>query len=153
MDFIETQQGSSLVCVHFWGRCVVRALTLGQWDAFLEENTTPPSHTLGSQVTRPSLLLFSCVWLFATPWTAALQAPPLSPGVGSNSCPLSQWCHPTISSSTTLFSSCPQSFPGRLWLEPLLWLRSWVSTWMATASVRGQDFQTQAVALVNWEGR
>ena len=31
--------------------------------------------------------------------------------VCSNSRPLSQWCHPTISSSVTLFSSCPQSFP------------------------------------------
>ena len=34
----------------------------------------------------------------------------LSPGVCSNSCPLSQWCHPTISFSAALFSSCPQSF-------------------------------------------
>ena len=30
----------------------------------------------------------------------------------SPSCPLSQWCHPTISSSATCFSSCPQSFPA-----------------------------------------
>ena len=30
----------------------------------------------------------------------------------SNSCPLSQWCHPTIPSSVTLFSSCLQSFPA-----------------------------------------
>ena len=30
----------------------------------------------------------------------------------SNSCLLIQWCHPTISSSVTLFSSCPQSFPA-----------------------------------------
>ena len=30
----------------------------------------------------------------------------------SNSCPLSQWCHPTISSSVVPFSSCPQSFPA-----------------------------------------
>ena len=29
-----------------------------------------------------------------------------------NSCPLSQWCHPTISSSVILFSSCLQSFPA-----------------------------------------
>ena len=34
-----------------------------------------------------------------------------SPGVCSNSCSLSQWCHPTTSSSVTPFSSCPQSFP------------------------------------------
>ena len=35
-----------------------------------------------------------------------------TPGVYSNSCPLSQWCHPTISSSVVPFSSCPQSFPA-----------------------------------------
>ena len=34
----------------------------------------------------------------------------LSPGVCSNSCSLSQWCHPTISKSVTPFFSCPQSF-------------------------------------------
>ena len=34
------------------------------------------------------------------------------PGVHSNSYPLSQWCHPTISSSVVPFSSCPQSFPA-----------------------------------------
>ena len=33
-----------------------------------------------------------------------------SPGVCSNLCPSSQWCHPTISSSVSPFSSCPQSF-------------------------------------------
>ena len=35
-----------------------------------------------------------------------------TPGVSSNSCPLSQWCHPTISSSVVPFSSCLQSFPA-----------------------------------------
>ena len=33
-------------------------------------------------------------------------------GVCSNSCPLSQWCHPTISFSVVPFSSCLKSFPG-----------------------------------------
>ena len=36
----------------------------------------------------------------------------LSPGICSNSCPLSWWCHPTISSSATCFSFCLQSFPA-----------------------------------------
>ena len=54
--------------------------------------------------------LLSCVWLFATPRTVAHHAS-LSPSVCSNSCLLGQWCHPTISSSITSFSSCPQSFP------------------------------------------
>ena len=34
-----------------------------------------------------------------------------TPRVYSNSCPLSWWCHPNISSSVVPFSSCPQSFP------------------------------------------
>ena len=34
-----------------------------------------------------------------------------TPGACSNSCPLSRWCHPTISSSVIPFSSCLQSFP------------------------------------------
>ena len=41
-----------------------------------------------------------------------LPCPSLSPRVCSNSCPLSQWCHPTSSSSVTPFSSCLQSFPA-----------------------------------------
>ena len=36
--------------------------------------------------------------------------PSPTPGVYWNSCPMSQWCHPTISSSVVPFSSCPQSF-------------------------------------------
>ena len=47
----------------------------------------------------------------ATPWTGVGQASP-SPRVCSNSCPLSQWCHPVISSSVSPFSSCPQSCPA-----------------------------------------
>ena len=35
-----------------------------------------------------------------------------APGVHSNPCPSSRWCHPTISSSVVPFSSCPQSFPA-----------------------------------------
>ena len=41
-----------------------------------------------------------------------LLSPSLSPGVCSNSCPLSQWCHPTISSFVAPFFSCFQSFPA-----------------------------------------
>ena len=60
-----------------------------------------------------SVQSLSNVQLFATPWTAAPQ-PSLSPtpGVHPNSCPLSQWSHPTISSSVIPFSSCLQSFPA-----------------------------------------
>ena len=43
---------------------------------------------------------------------ARLPCPSLSPRVCSNSHPLSQWYHPTISSSVSPFSSCPHSFPA-----------------------------------------
>ena len=43
---------------------------------------------------------------------ASLPCPSLSPRACSNSCPLSRWCYPTISSSVTPFSSCLQSFPA-----------------------------------------
>ena len=38
--------------------------------------------------------------------------PSPTPGVHSDSCPPSQWCHPAISSSVVPFSSCPQSLPA-----------------------------------------
>ena len=41
-----------------------------------------------------------------------LPCPSPTPGVYSDSCPSSQWCHPAISSSVISFSSCPQSFPA-----------------------------------------
>ena len=40
------------------------------------------------------------------------HCPSPTPGACSNSCPSSQWCHPTISSSVIPFSSCLQSFPA-----------------------------------------
>ena len=41
-----------------------------------------------------------------------LPCPSPSPGACSKSCPLTWWCHQTISSSVIPFSSCPQSFPA-----------------------------------------
>ena len=56
----------------------------------------------------------SRVQLFEIPWTVAHRSS-LSftiSGVRSNSCPLSQWCHPTMWSSVASFSSCPQPSPA-----------------------------------------
>ena len=56
----------------------------------------------------------SPIQLFASPWTAAFLGFPVFHcfRVFSNTCPLSQWCHPTISYSVAHFSSCPCSFPA-----------------------------------------
>ena len=62
-----------------------------------------------------SSVQFSCSVVSDSLWRHGLQhaRPPclsLTPRVYPNSCPLSQWCHPTISSSVIPFSFCPQSF-------------------------------------------
>ena len=59
---------------------------------------------------------FSCSVVSNPLWPHELQharppCPSPIPGVHLNSCPLSRWCHLTISSSVIPFSSCPQSFP------------------------------------------
>ena len=56
-----------------------------------------------------SVQSLGCVRLFVIPWTTACQAS-LSITNSRSPCPLSRWCHPTISSSVTPFSSCIQSF-------------------------------------------
>ena len=70
----------------------------------------------------PSIKGFSSVQFSCSVMSDSLQphelqharppCPSPAPGVHPNPCPLSQWCHPTISSSVIPFSSCPQSFPG-----------------------------------------
>ena len=61
-----------------------------------------------------SVQSLSQVQLFATPWLehARPPSPSPTPGAYSNSCPLSPWCHPTISSLLISFSSCLQSCPA-----------------------------------------
>ena len=57
----------------------------------------------------------SVVSEFLRPHESQHTRPPCpspTPGVYSNSGPLSQWCHPVISSSVVPFSSCPQSLPA-----------------------------------------
>ena len=60
---------------------------------------------------------FSCSVVSASLWPHESQhsrppCPSPTPRVYSNSCPLSWWCHPAISSSVVPFSSCPQSLPA-----------------------------------------
>ena len=68
----------------------------------------------------------SLVWLFVIPWTVACQAssPSLSPRVCSNSCPLGQWWHRTISSSVTHLHLLPSIFPSiRVFSSESLYIR------------------------------
>ena len=71
---------------------------------------------LGTNFGNLVLLLFRLSVLSDYLWPNGLQharlhCPSPSPGACTNSCPLCQWCHPTISFSVIHFSSCFQSFP------------------------------------------
>ena len=107
------------------------------------------------------------------PQHARPPCPSPTPGVYSNSCPLSRWCHPAISSSVFPFSSCPQSFPWRLhiWfrsyqrsspstlLKCLTWsIHKFITIWNATYSTYLLPFWASPVraafcfvlAVTNW---
>ena len=60
--------------------------------------------------------------------------PSPAPGVHSNSRPLSQWCHPAISSSVVPFSSCPQSLPASESF-PVSQLMRWPKYWSFSFSI------------------
>ena len=70
------------------------------------------------------------------PQHTRLPCPSPTPGVYSNPCPLSWWCHPTISFSVVPFSSCLQSFPAsRVFSnESVLHIR-WPKYWSCSFSI------------------
>ena len=63
-----------------------------------------------------------------------LPCPSPTPGAYSNSCPLSRWCHPTISSSVIPFSSCLQSFPASGSFPTSQFIR-WPNYWSFSFSI------------------
>ena len=78
--------------------------------------------------------------------------PSPTPGVHSNSYPLSRWCHPAISSSVVPFSSCPQSLPASESF-PMSQLFSWggQSTGVsASASVLPKNTQDWSLGWTGW---
>ena len=96
-------------------------------------------HFSPSQTQFISVQSLSRVRLFVTPWTAACQA---SLSITNsqrllNSCPLSQWCHPTISSSVIPFSSrLPSIFPSiRVFSNESALLFRWPKYWSFSFSI------------------
>ena len=94
------------------------------------------------------LLLFSCSFMSDSLYSLGLQharlpCPSPSPGVWSNSCPLSWRCHLTISSSVIPFSSCLQSLPasGSFPIVTLFALRGQSIGSLASASVLQMNIQ------------
>ena len=79
--------------------------------------------------------------------------PSLTPGVYSNPCPSSGWCHPAISSSVVPFSSCPQSLPAS-GSFPMSQLFAWGSQSLGvSASASVLPMNTQDWSPLGWTGR
>ena len=94
----------------------------------------------------------NCLWPHGLQ-PARLHYPLLFPRVCSNSCPSSQWCHPTISSSITLFSFCPQSFPASESFPMSQLFASGGQSIGALASASGSLVRFNAVQTSTWDGR
>ena len=78
--------------------------------------------------------------------------PSPTPGVYSNSCPLSWWCHPTISCSAVPLSSCPQSFPAPVSFEMNQFFASGGQSIGFSASVSVLPMNIQDWFPLGWTG-
>ena len=83
-----------------------------------------------------------------------LPCPSLSLAVCSNSCPLNQGCHPTISLSVAPFSSCPQSFPAS-GSFPMSWLFTScgqsIGTWSFSFSISPSNEYSGLISFgIDW---
>ena len=101
----------------------------------------------------PSGIQFSLVTQSRlTLWThghsqARFPCPSPTPGACSNSCPLSQWCHPTISSSVVPFSSHLQSFPESGSFQMNQFFTSWPKYWTFSFSISPSNEYTGLISF------
>ena len=110
------------------------------------------SKTTGSSVQFGS----SVVSDFLRPHGLQHARPPCplpTPGVYSNSCPLSWWCHPTISTSVIPFSSCLQSFPASESFQMSQFFASGGQSIGVSASASVLPMNIQGWFPLGWTGR
>ena len=104
-----------------------------------------------------SSVQFSC-WVvsdFLGPHEPQHSRPPCpspTPGVYPNPCPLTWWCHPTISSSVVPFSSCPQSFPASRSFQMSQFFTSDGQSIGISASTSVLPMNTQDWSPLGWTG-
>ena len=115
---------------------------ISSWKLYLSSfSSVQFSHSVMSDSLRPH-----------EPQYARPPRPSPTPRVHPNPCPLSRWCHPTISSSVVPLSSCPQSFPesGSFQMSQLFAPRSQNIGVSASASVL--PVNTQDWSPLGWTG-
>ena len=86
------------------------------------------------------------------PQHARPHCPSPTPRVHPNPCPLSWWCHPTISSYVVPFSSCPQSFPASGPFQMSQFFASGGQTIGVSASTSVLPMNSQDWSPLGWTG-
>ena len=104
-----------------------------------------------SLLSPQSVSQFSCSVVSDSLWPHELQHA-RRPGVYPNPCPLSRWCHPTISSSVFPFSSCPQSFPASGSFQMSQLSTSGGQSIAVSASTSVLSMNTQDWSPLGWTG-
>ena len=125
-----------------------------EWNFLREKSNNSHSRILYSvHFQFSSVQLLSCLTL-CDPMDHSMPDLHLSeiPGVYSNSCPLSRWCHPTISSSVIPFSSCPQSLPASGSFPMSQLFASVGKSTGVTASASVLPMNTQDWSPLGWTG-
>ena len=122
-------------------RCTLTAEWIKLWYIYAMEYSVQFSHSIVSNSLQPH-----------EPQHARLPSPSPTPGVYPNPCPLSWWCHPTISSSVVPISSCPQPFPasGSFQMSQLFTLGGQIIGVSASTSVLPMN--TQDWTPLGWTG-
>ena len=86
------------------------------------------------------------------PQHARPPCPSPTPGVHPNPCPLTRWCHPTISSSVISFSTCLQSFPASGSFQMNQFFASGGQSFGVSASTSVLPMNTQDWSPLGWTG-
>ena len=118
------------------------------------QKPVPVNSSTAAETVETSSVLQSCWTLYdlIDCSITRLPCPSPAPGACSNSCALSWWCHPTISSSVVPFSSCLQSFPIRgFFNESVLCIKCQSIGVSASASVLPMNIQAWfSLGLTSW---
>ena len=94
-------------------------------------------------------VMFDSLWLHEPQHTRP-PCPSPTPRFHPNPCPLSQWCHPTISSSVVSFSSCPQSSSIRVFSNESTLCIRWPKYWSFTFNISPSNEHPELISFRMW---
>ena len=144
----QTQKSTCFVILLVWGSRISKSIDRKFISGCLGLG-------VGERLTGKSVSQFSHSIATLRPHRLQHTRPPCpspTPGVYPNSCPLSQWCHPTISSSVVPFSSHLQSFPASGSFQMSHFFASGEQSIGVSASASVLPMNTQNWSPLGWIG-